>query len=203
VWLVAGVALTMGAVVLPGCGKDSKAAKTDASSTTSSTASSTTTTSTTAPSTTTTAKAPAEYTLGYDAFGPLQLGMTKAAAQATGLLQPFDAGCELAGATDEIAAFKAPLSGFVEANEGKVVSIHPRSHFVTKTGGIRVGDPLSKVQATSWDGHPVELNKDGEESFHTWNFWVHQDTDIILDLLIDPGTQKVTAAGIPYVLVCD
>jgi hypothetical protein len=204
-WLVAS-ALLVGAVVLAGCGKDDATT----ADTTSSTASSTTTaapstTGSTAPTTTATPKVADEYTLTFQSYGPFHLGMAEAAAQATGLLKAPGPGCELSGdPTEKAAALVAPLDGVVTSAQGKVTVLWIRSRFVTSPGAIRDGDALAKAQAVAWgDGLTTTLDKGGEASFGTWSLRVEHGEDPVLELLIDPGTQKVTAAGVPYVSVCD
>ena len=205
-WLVAS-AFAVGAVLLPGCGKDSND-KADATSTTaSSSTSSTAAPSTTASTTPTTAgpKVPAEYTLTFQSYGPFQLGMTDTAAQATGLLKPPGPGCELSGdPTEKAASLVAPLDGVVTWAKAKVTVLWVRSRFVTSPGSVRDGDTLAKAQAMAWgDGMTATLDKEGEASFGTWSLRIEHGEDPMLELLIDPATQKVTAAGVPFVPVCD
>jgi hypothetical protein len=205
-WLVASV-LLVGVVLLPGCGKDDDSSTNADRTSTTGSSSTTAAPSTTASTTTTTAKpkVAAEYTLSYTGYGPFQLGMAFDAAQATGLLQAPGLGCELSGdETERSAQLVAPLDGAVVSAQGKLTVAWARSRFVTSPGALRDGDALAKAQAVDWGaGYTATLDKGGEASFGTWSVIVKHGEDLVLELLIDPATQKVTAAAAPYVPVCD
>jgi hypothetical protein len=206
VWLVAA-AILVGTVVLPGCGNDDDTGtNTDRTSTTAS-SSTTAAPSTTAATTSTTAgpKVQDEYTISYSSYGPLHLGMTEAAAQATGLLQPPGPGCGLSGdPTEKSFQLVAPLQGTVVAAQGKVTVLYARTRYVTSPGGLHDGDTLAKAQAVAWgDGYVGTLDKNGEATFGTWSVSVKHGEDAAFEVLIDPATQKVIAAAAPYVPVCD
>jgi hypothetical protein len=163
------------------------------------------TTTAAASSTTAGPKIADEYTLSFTAYGPLQVGMTEAAAQATGLLQPPKPGCELSGdPTEKSFALVAPLDGVIISAQGKVTVVWARSRFVTSPGGLRAGDPLAKAQAVDWGaGDTATLDKTGEDTFGTWGLFVKKGEDPVFEVLIDPGSQKVIGAAAPYVPTCD
>jgi hypothetical protein len=204
--VVASAALLLGAMLLPGCGKDDDAstAATTSSTTSSTTAGPTSTTAGGSPSTT--VKVPDEYPLSFQAYGPIQLGMSLEAVEATGLVGPPTPGCELSGdPSQKYLALTAPLSGTVIVTDRKVASLFVRSHFVTSPGAVRAGDPLTKAQAVDW-GHSLTVDKGSADTFGYWTATVdagQSGTDTLLQLTIDPDTQKVTTAGIPYVPTCD
>jgi hypothetical protein len=200
---VAGL-VCVGALAVTACSKDDNKTATTSSSSTSSTDATTTTSGSSSLPPATTTKAADDLTLTGDSYGPFKLGMTPDQAKATGLIAgDFAAGCELGGPGELVGTLKPPLDGTVTSRDGKLENIYARSHFVTSPGGIRVGDPLAKVQSAFSDPYVVNVDKTREEMFAAWFVDVSKANVQVFELWVDPATQKVVSAGVPYVPVCE
>jgi hypothetical protein len=174
--LAAVVLVLAPGALLGACGDDgglTASSSTTGSSTSSTTRPATTSTAgattTTAHPTTTTGPKAGALRLQPGRLGPLHVGMTQAAATATGLIGPFEPGCELSSPPPQAARLLAPLDGFVEVQDGVVTTIAVGAGAPTAPGGVRTGDPLDSARAAfEAAGYEVSIDESTAEVFGDW-----------------------------------
>jgi hypothetical protein len=196
------VAATVASLLLAtvvACGGDDSATT---SNTTSSTARST---SSTAASGTTTTSAGAELVLTASAYGDVQLGESFAAVQSAGLIDgAVTKGCEVDEGSQAASLTGAYASASLGGHGGKVDHINVRDRYITSPGGIRHGDPLTKLDTAFTAPDEVVVDKGSEDTFGVWFAHVGPDLDhSIFSFTVDPSTQQVLTVGIPDIAICD
>jgi hypothetical protein len=141
-------------------------------------------------------------------LGALTIGMSQEAATATGMIEPFGPGCELAGPGQKAAELKAPLDGSVIADETGVTRLYVRAGAITDPGAVQVGDALSEVRKAFGDAYTVTVDQDPDTvaMFGAWFAYVAKagvEDSNIFQVSVDPGTELVTALGAPYIPTCE
>lgn len=196
------VAMACLALLLASCGDDEPASTADSSSTTASEGSTTTTA-----ATDDTTATNGLLTLTPASYGALQLGMSVDDAEATGLLEPFIPGCELAGPEHLAATMVVPYDGAANADASGVIAIFVRSNVVTAPGGVKIGDPVASVETAFGDGYTVTVDKSLVDMFGEWFVNVSEtgaDEGVtVFQLTVAPDTGKVTTIGIPHIPTCE
>lgn len=153
----------------------------------------------------TTTVAPGTVVVTAGSVGDIDLGMTLAQAEATGLVAgAWEPGCELGGPGAQRADLRAPVDGSVLAQDGVVNGSYLFSGFVTSPGGIQTGASLAEVEAAFSDGYSVTVDKSLEEVFEIWSADVTDpEGEPAFSFSIDPATQQVTAVGMPHIPFCE
>lgn len=197
--LVIGVALGAYLVV---SGDDDEGVEASGSTTTapSGDGSSTTTTAATG------APDPAGVALSREGLGALRIGMTKAQAEATGMLGAFTPGCEVRMPRPEGAPLLAPYDGYVEVDGGVVTSITVHSGAATDPGGVRAGDRLDEATAAfEAAGLTVTVDEGTEEVFGVWFVSVTDESgDDVFGTTADPAADGALGPiSTPYVQACE
>ncbi len=209
------LALAAATLVLSACGggpapsEDAGTPSDDpTTSTAGSAAPSTTTASTTTAGATSSTVGPAEpaepasgLVLTPTGLGPLELGMTEAAASATGAIGPLGPGCEPSGSRS------APLAGSAATGSADFVDGVLGSIFVTGGApteeGVAVGDSLAALEASYAGRAQVLVDRSVERIFGVWTVTVSRNDGGSYGMLVDPATQTVTRLAIPLTSLCD
>jgi hypothetical protein len=186
--------------LLAGCGDDDAGPSTP---TTSSTTAATSTTTSTSAKVTTTAKGQAANVLGEKGIGKLQLGMSLAAAKATGEIGTVGPGCELAGPSEQSAPLKSgTATGSVTFTDGVLTRISVRSGAKT-AAGVGPGSTIAQIQQAYGAGYEVEVDHDTEEQFGITLVTVLRGGGRLFDFDVPTDSGKAMSVTIPRLGFCE
>ena len=187
------------ALSLAGCGSDGDDG--DPASSSSSAAGEPATTTTSAfPATSTTVAGPP--VLGIDGIGALRLGMSRAAAEETGMLGPVGASCELSGTTG--ADLLPPLEGSVDFDaDGRLQSVDLRGGSTTAEGVAPTATLAQVRQAYDGrNGFEVERDESTEEVFGIVLVTATKG-EAGYTFVFDSGADSASSVAVPRPSFCD
>lgn len=139
-----------------------------------------------------------------EGFGPLEIGMSAAAATGTGFIGSIGPGCELSGTRS--ARLRPPLAagdarGAVTFADGALAAVTIRGGAATAEG-VAVGHTLAQVRSAHGTGR-VEVNRTTEDTFGLWVVTVTRTDGGTYDMAVDPGSRQVTQIAVPHLQFCE
>lgn len=159
--------------------------------------------STTNDASTTSTTAAGAIVLSPEGLGPLKLGMTTAAAQATGLIGPVGEGCEFAGTRD--AALLAPLEGAVTFGDDDLVQAVDVDSGASTAEGLAPDASIDQIEA-AYDGHNgFTLARDDTplDVFGLFLLNVSRGGDEVYGFVFNEGNTRARGVAAPNVQFCD
>lgn len=144
--------------------------------------------------------------LGLERFGPLELGMTRTDAVATGWLARRGTGCPLGGTppiTYRVSGPKAPagVAGSAEFAKGRLSSLSFTRGVSTVTG-VRVGRTLPARMAERYRRAGFAVRTDAVATFGGTFVRVRRSGRDVLGAFAETG-KPITVLAIPYVPTCE
>lgn len=135
------------------------------------------------------------------ALGPLALNQTLDDATATGLIGPWQDGCEFDGAPEQVAELQAPLVGTVHAFDDAIFTIAVTGGpTATDPGGVTVGTQRDDaVQSFADAGLTMEVHETPESQ---WSWTVIDDEGSVFGGTIDAATGEITSLATPFAPSC-
>jgi hypothetical protein len=153
-----------------------------------------------------TAGASSTAVLRIDGIGPLQLGMTRTAALATGWLGQRGSGCELGGRpfpiTYRFTGRKAPhgIAGFAEFQHNKLTDLS-FTRGVRTSAGVTVGRTTTKRMVTRYRQAGFSASARFEAVFQGTFVTIKRDGDQVVGGFGERGV--ITMVAIPAIAVCE
>lgn len=137
-------------------------------------------------------------------FGPLELGMSEAAATDTGFIGSIGVGCELAGTrgaelTPPLAAGDA--QGRVTFDGGSLTAVTLTEAAATEEG-VAVGHSLGHLRAV-YAGASVSVDRSLQDRFGVWLVEVTRADGGTYGMVVDPATERITQIAVPTVQLCE
>jgi hypothetical protein len=137
-----------------------------------------------------------------DGLGDLRIGMSLTDAQKLGKIGPVRPGCEFAGHQTVADFTDSGRQGSVVFTDGELTSVFLRSGEVFP--GARIGQPSSEFLAAAAGMYEASLDTSSEEVF---GIWVYVLTDRssrgVVQIVVDPASNRVESANAPSVNLCD